>query len=114
MFITNELKIRFVRMLAKRQILVVQCKRNKRSKNYDFKFIGANEFEKFDFTPMIADTLHVCLRQSCEYNSILGIDAAEIVRLFIEKLAKDGIVNEKKIGYDLYEEVRDLLSTFYL
>jgi len=114
MYITNETKIRFARMLAKKQIIVIQCKKSVNSKSYNFKFVGANEYERFDFTPMIADTLGLPLSQNIYYCSVKGIDAAEIARLTIEKLAKDGIIKEEKSGYDLYEQIRELLATFYL
>lgn len=114
MYIINETKIRFARMLAKKQIIVIQCKKSANSKNYDLKFIGADDYERFDFTPMIADTLGLPLSQNIYYCSVKSYDAAEIVRLTIERLAKDGIISEEKSGYDLYEQVRDLLVTFYL
>jgi len=112
--VINETKIRFARMLARKQIIVIQCKKSARCKNYDFKFIGADNFSKFDFTPMVAETLGLPISQRIYYCSIKGFDAAEIVRQTIEKLASDGIIKEEKSGYDLYEQVRDLLSTFYL
>lgn len=114
MYIINETKIRFARMLAKKQIIVIQYKKTVNCKSYNFKFIGADDYEKYDFTPMVADTLGLPLSQNIRYCSVKGIDAAELVRLTIEKLSKDGIIKEEKSGYDLYEEVRDLLSTFYL
>ena len=114
MYIINETKVRFARMLAKHQIIVIQCKKNAKCKSYYFKFIGAEDFEKYDFTPMVADTLDLPLANNIHYCTIKGIDAAEIVRMTIEKLAKDGIIKKEKSGYDLYEEVRDLLTTFYL
>jgi len=113
MYIINETKIRFARMLAKKQIIVIQCKKNVNSKSYDFKFIGADDYEKYDFTPMIADVLGLPIFQNIYYCSIKGNDAAELVRLTIEKLSKDGIISEEKSGYDLYEQVRDMLTTFY-
>lgn len=112
--ITYETKIRFARMLARKQIIVIQCKKSAKCKNYDFKFIGADNFNKYDFTPMVADTLGLPISQEIYYCSIKGYDAAEIVRQTIEKLASEGIIKEEKTGYDLYEQVRDLLATFYL
>lgn len=114
MYIINETKIRFARMLAKKQIIVIQCKKTVNCKSYNFKFIGADDYEKYDFTPMVADTLGLPLSQNIYYCSVKGNDAAELVRLTIEKLAKDGIIKEEKSGYDLYEQVRGLLTTFYL
>ena len=114
MLITNETKIRFVRMLAKKQIIVIQCKKSANSKSYNFKFIGADDYAKYDFTPMIADTLGLPISQDIHYCCVKGIDAAEIGRLTIEKLAKDGIIKEETSGHDLYEQVRHLLTTFYL
>ena len=112
--ITNETKVRFARMLAKHQLIVIQCKKSTNCKRYDFKFIGADNFNHYDFTPMVADTLNLPLVKDIYYCSIKGIDAAEIVRLTIERLAHDGIISEEKSGYDLYEEVRGLLTTFHL
>ena len=112
--ITYVTKIRFARMLARKQIIVIQCKKSAMCKNYDFKFIGADNFNKYDFTPMVADTLGLPISQEIYYCSIKGYDAAEIVRQTIEKLASEGIIKEEKTGYDLYEQVRDLLTTFYL
>ena len=114
MYIINETKIRFARMLAKKQIIVIQCKKSANSKRYDFKFIGADDYEKYDFTPMVADTIGQSLSKNIHFCSVKGIDAAELVRLTIEKLAKDGIISEEKSGYDLYEQIRELLVTFYL
>jgi len=114
MYIINETKIRFARMLAKKQIIVIQCKKTANCKSYNFKFIGADDYEKYDFTPMVADTLGLPLSQNIYYCSVKGNDASELVRLTIEKLAKDGIIKEEKSGYDLYEQVRGLLTTFYL
>lgn len=114
MYIIRETKIRFARMLAKKQIIVIQCKKSANCKSYDFKFIGADDYKKYDFTPAIADILGLPLSENLYYCSIKAKDAAELVRLAIEKLAKDGIIKEEKSGYDLYEQVRDLLTTFYL
>ena len=52
--ITNETKVRFARMLAKHQIIVIQCKKSTNCKRYDFKFIGADGFNHYDFTPMVS------------------------------------------------------------
>ena len=114
MIITNETKIRFARMLAKRQIIVIQCNKSARAKRYDYKFIGANEYEKFDFTPMIAETSGYPTNKGVQYLTIKGLDGADIVADTIEKLAKDGLIQEERTGYDLYHAVRELLTTFYL
>lgn len=113
--ITNETKIRFARMLAKRQIIVIQFNKSSRSRNYYYKFIGANEYEKFDFTPMIAEVSGwPTTKGTINYLAIKSNDGVAVVADTIKNLASDGLIQEEKTGYALYEEVRDLLTTFYL
>ena len=116
MIITNETKIKFARMLAKRQIIVIRCKKSASAKRYDYKFIGANEYEKFDFTPMICEVTAYPSNRSDDYQclTIKSFDGASVVADAIKNLAEDGLIKETKRGDELYFYVRDLLTTYYL
>lgn len=116
MIITNETKIRFARMLAKRQIIVIRCKKSANANRYEYKFIGANEFEKFDFTPMVAEVSGFSTNKTNDYQclTIKSNDGANVVAETIRKIAEERLIQEKRIGADLYFFVRDLLTTFYI
>ena len=114
MFITYDTKIRFARMVARRQVIVVQCRRTARSASYDFKFIGADEFGRYDCTPAIIDILGLPENADIRHLTVRAKDAADVVARALTCLADDGIVKVEKRGHDLYEEVRNLLTTFYM
>ncbi len=115
MVITEETKLRFIAMLAKRHVIVIQVKSHG-SNHYRFKFIGADDSGKWDFTPMVADTAGV------EYNgemlnenlSIVAKDAADLIVKVIKNMAEDGLILKREDDHETYEKVRHLLTTFYM
>ena len=116
MIFTEETKKRFVSMLVAKQILVIECHRKPRDRHYDYKFIGANDQGKWDFTPMIEEVMGFKSNKPVpiQYLAIRSNDAAHIVADVIEKLHEEGITPLRIHGVELYQHVRDLLTTFYL
>ena len=117
MIITDETKQRFLRMLNERQIIVIQCDHGKSHKTYDFKFIGANSEGKWDFTPMMVEMSRYPSNKSTnvKYLSVRALDAVSVICEVIEKMKEEGILNfEYAFGYELYQIVRDKISTFYV
>ena len=84
MIITEETKLRFIGMFLQRQIIIIQHKTHRG--RYTFKVIGANDAGKWDFTPMKA---------------FLNMQEDDFIRL-------------EHSGHDLYEWVRDHITTFYM
>ena len=112
--ITRETKERFVKMLKNRQVIVVRCKKSAR-KTYNYKFIGANELGRWDFTPLVAE---ISGAQS-DGNDILllsirGIDAAAIITDTLIELKNQGVSGISSEKYELYVQVRSRLCTFYM
>lgn len=115
MIIERETMKRFVRMLYAHQIIVIQCTKP-RLKNYCYKFIGADAHGRYDFTPLVAEYSGWRNNGSTtiEYLSIRSTDGAAVIVDTLDALREDGIFKSKKTNYDLYEEVRHLLCTFYV
>jgi hypothetical protein len=116
MIITEETKKRFVSMLVARQILVIECHRNPKDRHYEYKFIGANEKGKWDFTPMIEEVTDFKSNKPVpiKYLTIHANDAAHIVANTLEKFDEEGVFPVRLRGVELYQYVRDLLTTFNL
>lgn len=119
MIITEETKKRFLKMLNDRQIIVIQCNKGSQHKTYNFKFIGANSKGKWDFTPMVVEMSRFpsnkTTRTMEQYLSVRALDAAIVICNVIEKMKEEGILNfEYTFGYELYQIVRDKISTFYV
>ena len=116
MVITRETKERFVKMLSKREIIVIQCDKGTNRKNYNFKFIGANSGGKWDFTPLVVETSGYPSnrRITIERLSIYALDAAAVICDTLLKLQKEGVVSNIGNGYSLYQKVRGLLTTFQI
>lgn len=114
MIITEETKQRFIEMLKNRQIIVIQYRRHQRSSV--FKFIGANDRGKWDFTPCVADMAGI------EYNgemineniSIVGKDAVDIITKAVKKVSCGGDWMHERTYHEIYEKMRDLITTFYI
>ena len=118
MVFEKETKERFVQMLKERQIIVIRCGALRRT-TYGFKFIGANNDGKWDFTPLLASysnfpTNHA---ERIREKVIFGIDESEIVVKVLQGFVKEGLI-EKWADCDdefaWYEKVRHLLCTFYI
>ncbi len=114
MIITEETKKRFMRMLADRQIIVIQHKCHRAS--YLFKFIGANDAGKWDFTPMVVDVAGIEYNgeMSTENLSVLGKDAADILTKVVKKLMCGGNWMFAETYHEIYEKVREHITTFYM
>lgn len=104
-------------MLDDRQIIVIQCNKGNSHKTYDFKFIGANSEGKWDFTPMMVEMSRFPSNKSAHVQnlSVRALDAVSVICNVIEKIREEGILNfGNTIGYDLYQTVREKISTFYV
>lgn len=117
MIITKETKERFVKMLRDRQIIIIQCDKGRNRKTYDFKIIGANSGGRWDFTPLVAETsIYPSSRgETIQKLSVRGLDGAAVVANTIFKLEIEGIkTNFGEDYYGIYQNVRELLTTFYI
>lgn len=116
MYIAKETKERFVKMLKAHQIIVIQCNKGSNRKNYDYKFIGADVCGRYDFTPLIAEYSGYKSNnnESVMYLSVRGLDAAAIIADTLDVLRKENVFKSKKTNYELYEEARSLICTFYI
>ena len=114
MIITKETKERFVKMLKAGQIIVIQCNKSSNRKTYDYKFIGANNSGKWDFTHLVAEYSNYPNNKGCQYLAIRSLDGAAVICSTLYELKKEGIKTGLGDGYSQYEKIRDLLTTFYL
>ena len=114
MIITKETKERFVKMLKAGQIIVIQCNKGNNRRTYDYKFIGANDSGKWDFTPLVAEYSNYPNNKGCQYLTIRSLDGVSVICSTLCELQKEGIETDFGDGYSQYEKVRDLLATFYL
>lgn len=110
--ITEETKLRFVRMLAQRHIIVIQHRPTRRS--LSFKFIGADNDGKWDFSKCVAETSGCKTYGSMQGESISvgGVDAADIIVKSLKNMAEEGLIIKKEPDHETYEKVRDLITTF--
>lgn len=117
MIFTEETKQRFLQMLNDRQIIVIQCNKGSQYKTYNFKFIGANSEGKWDFTPMVVEMSRFPSNKSTsiQHLSVRALDATNVICNVIEKMKEEGILNsDYTFGYELYQIVRDNITTFYV
>lgn len=117
MNITKETKERFVSMLKERQIIVIECDKSAKNKNYNYKFIGANEYGRWDFTPLVAEfSGYPNNRNKCVMRlSVRGIDAAAIIADTLMNLENQDAIGIRIDNYhSLHEKVRNLICTFYI
>ena len=114
MIITKETKERFVKMLKAGQIIVIQCNKSSNRKTYDYKFIGANNSGKWDFTPLAAEYSWYQNNKGVQYLTIRALDGVSVICSILCELQRDGIETDFGDGYSQYERVRDLLCTFYI
>lgn len=116
MIITKETKERFIKMLKDRQIIVIQADLGKKRKTYDLKFIGANNDDKWDFTPLVVETSGYPSnrRTTVERLAIHALDAVSVVCDTLNKLQEEYFECNLGEGYSQYQKVRDLLTIFYI
>jgi hypothetical protein len=117
MIITEETKQQFLQMLNDRQIIVIQCNKGSQYKTYNFKFIGANSEGKWDFTPMVVEMSGFPSNKSTNIHhlSVRALDATDVICNVIEKMKEEGVLNfDYTFGYELYQIVRDKITTFYI
>lgn len=114
--ITKETMELFVKMLKKRQIIVVQCNKYSRSKNYNVKFIGADNHGRWDFTPLVAEFSGYKSNANTKimFLTVFTNDPVATITDTLINLRKRGIGGITKGNYALYNEVRDLVCTFYM
>ena len=115
MLYSEETKKRFVEMLEKHQILAIRCNQG-RQKIFSYKFIGANDGGKWDFTPLLANYT-TCSVHRGTYNeiSILCNDGVTVVCETLTALWNEGICLDipNSTKDDVYFKVREMLSFFY-
>ena len=109
MIITKEMKERFVEMLYKHQVIIIQC--NKGRKTFNYKFFGADVRGRYDFTELCAE-LTGCPTAGDGLN--LSIRALDGVAVLAETLDKLKPLKKNETIYNRYAEVRDLVCTFYV
>lgn len=114
MVITKETKERFVRMLYARQVVAIQCNKSSRNKTYNYKILGVSSDGKWDFTYTCADLSNYPVSGDVRSLSIRSLDVVAVICETLTKLKDEGIFTEEKNGYSLYQEVRDLITTFYM
>lgn len=114
MIITEETKLRFVRMLAQRHIIVIQHRPTRRA--LSFKFIGADDDGKWDFSPCVAETSGCKTYGNAQRESISvgGTDAADIIVKSLKNMAEEGLITKREPDHETYEKVRELITTFYV
>lgn len=112
MYFEKETKEQFVKMLNERHIIVIECRMPGR-KTYSYKFIGASNEGKWDFTPLVAaysgyrSNSGMCIERIAVYAN----DSASVVCATLKALAGEGINVSVEEGYSQYAKVRDLLTT---
>ena len=121
MVIPKELKERFVQMLKDRQIIVVRCQFPNR-KHCAYKFIGANNSGKWDFTPLISEFCNypTNTRKDISDRVVYGNDGAGIIQnalnnpCFIIDVAEELSDYIENCSDGKYFWIRDRLTFFYI
>ncbi len=115
MIITKETKERFVKMLLARQIVVIQCNKSARNKTYNYKILGVSSEGKWDFTHTCAELSNYPVSGDVQNRSIRSLDCVAVIYDVLNELRKEGIYEDEDFNYyDLYNKIRDLLTTFYI
>lgn len=116
MIIEKATKSRFIKMLEAREIIVINCDKSARRKTYDFKFIGANSYGVWDFTPLCAEISGYPYNTAATRSrlSIRSNDGIAVLYEVTEKLSEEGFYFSDKKEHDLYEVIRHLVTTFYI
>ena len=111
--------MRFVEMLEKGQIIVIQCNRTAARKTYDYKFIGSDGNGVWDFTPMIAgatsypNNSYHTVQRLC----IRSLDFADVITRTLQTLRSEGIFTKEFRDndlYSLYSYARTKVRVFYM
>ena len=120
MIITEETKRRFVRMLDKWQIIVIRASYVNR-KYPNFKIIGADEFGRWDFTPLASyvtgcKTINVIGGEIaiCRTTDVVGILQDVLRKLHDERIESSFFANNEDCGYALYSYCREHICSFHL
>ena len=120
MIITNETKERFVKMLDKRQIIVIRASVINR-KYPHFKIIGADEFGRWDLTPCVSyitdcKTIPVTGGEIaiCGTLDVVGVLQDALRKLYEERIESDFFKNNTDCGYSLYSYCSEHICTFHL
>lgn len=118
----KEMKERFVQMLKDRQILIVAGQQTAKNGDGDYKFIGANNDGKWDFTLLLGQ-LSGCSVRSDEWKQgvknpihtfIRTKDPFAVIQSALIQLAITGFFNDDiKDNYKLYEYTREQTAVFY-
>lgn len=112
MYFEKETKEQFVKMLNEKHIIVIECRKPGRN-TYSYKFIGASNEGKWDFTPLMAEYSGYRSNRkkwNIEYISVYANDGAAVICATLEAFAKEGINVSVGKGYSQYAKVRDLLT----
>ena len=120
MVITKETKERFIKMLDKKQIIVIRATLINR-KYPHFKIIGADEYGRWDFTPCISYIT------DCKTIAVTGgemaicgtVDCVQLLQNTLRKLHDERIEsaffeNNNDCNYTLYSYCREHICTFHL
>lgn len=115
---TKEMKQRFLTMLDAKQIIVIQCNRSEKRKSYDFKFIGADSYGRWDFTPLVAECSGYPTNKGVSTLAVRGLDGASIIADVLRKLIEEGFSCNQNLDGESYYSIcsycDNRLCTFYL
>ena len=102
-------------MLLDKQIIIVKT-HTAFTKSQSYKFIGANDDGKWDFTPLVSEYVNYKTNRDFNDNiiSIRGYDGTELVRKVLVKLKEEGIESIDLTGDNLYFRLRGLLCFFHI
>ena len=114
MLFSDETKERFVTMLENRQIIVIRS-RQKGRKTFAYKFIGANDSGKWDFTPLVASESNFPATKDLPIyeTAVFANDAVAVICEALKTLKTDGLLEKWTDGID-YFKVRENLTFFYI
>lgn len=118
---TKETQERFVQMLKDRQIIVIRCQFPNR-KHCAYKFIGANNSGKWDFTPLISEFCNypTNTRKDISDRVVYGNDGAGIIQnalnnpCFMINVAEELSDYIENCSDGKYFWIRDRLTFFYI
>ncbi len=111
MEITKEMKERFVDMLYKHQVIIIQSYKGSKRRTYNFKFFGADVRGRYDFTPLCATLSGYKSTEGGNYLSVIASDGVAVLTDTLEKIKP---IKKNETLYSRYQEVRDLVCTFYI
>lgn len=110
----KEEKKQFVKMLGKKQIIIIECNKSNSRKTYDYKFIGADDNGRWDFTALMKKLSRYPSNKGCQRLCVCALDGISVIADACAELHKEGLFESTDTDFGLYSYIREQVTTFYM